>query len=283
VLRPDYPLRTPRLTLRPFRAGDLDDLRDIQSREDVARYLYWSPRGRDEVRESLKTKVTQSAIEDEGDVLAVAVELTGTGRVVGDVILAWRSREYRQGEVGFVFHPDWHGRGFAAEATRVVLALGFDGLGLHRIAGRCDARNTASARLMRRLGMRREAHFVQNEFVKGEWCDELVYAVLAEEWRAQDRPHVHMLPPVQGLPVRPGVRENFAVEGEQAGEPTAGRRARVDDAGHDAGGLVGDPVSGQAPDGVGEGTPGGLGHVVQHRGVEHDERRTGRRLRGQRG
>jgi RimJ/RimL family protein N-acetyltransferase len=188
VLRPDYPLRTPRLTLRPFEAEDFDDLHAMQSREDVARYLYWSARNRDEVRESLKTKVTQPAIEDEGDVLALAVELTGTGRVIGDVILVWLSRAYRQGEVGFLFHPDQHGQGFAAEATRVVLGLGFDGLGLHRIVGRCDARNTASARLMQRLGMRREAHFVQNELVKGEWCDELVYAVLAEEWRAQDPP-----------------------------------------------------------------------------------------------
>jgi RimJ/RimL family protein N-acetyltransferase len=188
VLRPDYPLRTPRLTLRPFRAEDLDDLYAIQSREDVARYLYWPPRDRDEVREALAKKVGQSAIEDDGDVLAVAVELTGTGRLIGDVILAWLSRAYRQGEVGFVFHPDLHGKGLAAEATRVVLGLGFAGLGLHRIIGRCDARNAASARLMERLGMRREAHFVQNEFVKGEWCDELVYAVLAEEWRAATTP-----------------------------------------------------------------------------------------------
>jgi RimJ/RimL family protein N-acetyltransferase len=187
MLCPDYPLRTPRLTLRPFRAEDLDDLYAIQSREDVARYLYWSPRSRDEVREALAKKVSQSAIREEGEVLALAVVLTGTGRVVGDVILMWTSREHRQGEVGFVFHPDEHGKGLAGEATRVMLGLGFGGLGLHRIVGRCDARNLASARLMERLGMRREAHFVQNEFVKGEWCDELVFAVLAEEWRSDQR------------------------------------------------------------------------------------------------
>jgi RimJ/RimL family protein N-acetyltransferase len=169
--------------LRPFRAEDLDDLYAIQSREDVARYLYWSPRNRDEVRKALEKKARQSAIVDEGDGLALAAVLTETGRVVGEVILNWLSREYRQGEVGFVFHPDQHGKGLAGEASQVVIELGFDGLGLHRIIGRCDARNVASARLMERLGMRREAHFVQNEFVKGEWCDELVYAVLAEEWR----------------------------------------------------------------------------------------------------
>jgi RimJ/RimL family protein N-acetyltransferase len=64
-----------------------------------------------------------------------------------------------------------------------MLRLGFDGLGLHRIVGRCDGRNTPSTRLLERLGMRREAHLVQNELVKGEWTDEVVYAMLESEWR----------------------------------------------------------------------------------------------------
>ena len=65
-----------------------------------------------------------------------------------------------------------------------MLRIGFEELGLHRIAGRLDARNEASARVLERLGMRREAHLVENEFVKGEWTDELVYAMLEQEWRA---------------------------------------------------------------------------------------------------
>jgi len=81
-------------------------------------------------------------------------------------------------------HPDHRGHGYATEAAAAMLGLGFEGLGLHRIVGRLDARNDASARVLERLGMRREAHFVENEFVKGEWCDELVYAMLASEWQA---------------------------------------------------------------------------------------------------
>ena len=45
-------------------------------------------------------------------------------------------------------------------------------------------RNTASARVLEKLGMRREAHLVENEWVKGEWQSELVYALLARECRA---------------------------------------------------------------------------------------------------
>jgi RimJ/RimL family protein N-acetyltransferase len=41
--------------------------------------------------------------------------------------------------------------------------------------------------VLERLGMRREAHLVENEWVKGEWQSELVYAILEHEWRAQTR------------------------------------------------------------------------------------------------
>ena len=51
--------------------------------------------------------------------------------------------------------------------------------------GRCDARNKASARVMERLGLRREAHLIENECIKGEWTDELIYAMLATEWFAR--------------------------------------------------------------------------------------------------
>jgi RimJ/RimL family protein N-acetyltransferase len=67
---------------------------------------------------------------------------------------------------------------------REMLRLAFDDLALHRVIGRLDARNTASVAVLERLGMRREAHLVSNEYVKGEWCDEYDYALLADEWRA---------------------------------------------------------------------------------------------------
>jgi RimJ/RimL family protein N-acetyltransferase len=183
VLRPDYPLETARLTLRPFVPGDLDDLFAIQSRPDVARFLYWDARDREQVRRALDRKTGQSVLAEEGQGLTLAVVWHEVGAVVGEVNLQWLSREHRQGEVGFVFHPAYQGRGLATEAAEVMLRLGFAGLGLHRIIGRCDARNLPSARLLERLGMRREAHFVHNELFKGEWGDEFVYALLDHEWR----------------------------------------------------------------------------------------------------
>ena len=104
-------------------------------------------------------------------------------RVRDQLMARWREEaEHRQGEIGFAFHPDAQGRGYASEAATAVLELAFGLLGLHRVYGRTDARNVASAALMRRLGMRQEAHLRENEIFKGAWGDELVFAVLEDEF-----------------------------------------------------------------------------------------------------
>jgi RimJ/RimL family protein N-acetyltransferase len=100
------------------------------------------------------------------------------------VVLFWRSREHRGGEIGYVLNPDFAGHGYATEAAHALLRLGFDDLGLHRIIARLDERNEPSARVARRLGMRQEARLVHNELFKGEWSTELDYAMLADEWPA---------------------------------------------------------------------------------------------------
>ena len=90
--------------------------------------------------------------------------------------------EEGQGEIGFIFHPDHQGHGYATEAARALLAHAFDAYGLHRVYGRLEPRNVASARVLEKLGMRREALLIENEWVKGEWQSEAIYALLAREW-----------------------------------------------------------------------------------------------------
>lgn len=184
--RPDYPIRTERLLLRPFvnDQHDLEALFAIQSREDVTRFLYYEPRTREEVRQGLEQRAALRWFEGEGDPLRLAVILPELGTLIGELALVWTSQEHRQGELGYIIHPDFAGHGYATEAARELFLLGFELLGLHRIIGRCVGRNHASARVMERLGMRREAHFIQNEWGKGGWIDELVYALLADEWRS---------------------------------------------------------------------------------------------------
>jgi RimJ/RimL family protein N-acetyltransferase len=118
VLRPTYPLETARLVLRPFSPGDLEGLYAFHSLPEVARFLYWEARDLEQVREVLETKVGQRALEDEGQVLALAAVLRVTGTVVGEVSLHWLSRRHRQGEIGFVFHPRYQGRGWPPRRPR---------------------------------------------------------------------------------------------------------------------------------------------------------------------
>jgi RimJ/RimL family protein N-acetyltransferase len=187
-LRPDYPVRTQRLLLRPLTPGDVDSLLAYRNRPDVCRYVPFEPMHRQLIVDRLAGPWARTVLTDEGQSLTLGAELAGTGQLVGDVVLFWHSRQHRGGEIGYVFNPDFAGHGYATEAAYAVLGLGFRDLGLHRIVARLDERNEASARVARRLGMRQEARLVHNEIFKGEWSTELQFALLADEWTDNGRP-----------------------------------------------------------------------------------------------
>ena len=181
--KPVSVVETDRLFLRPFTPADFPAVYAYQSRADVTRYLLWDARTDDQVREALDKKIAATTIVSEGDFLALAAELKETGAVIGDFTLELFSREHATGELGYIIHPDHHGRGYATEGGRAMLSIAFEELGLHRVIGRLEPRNVASARVLQKLGMRREAHFVENEYLRGEWQSEAVYAMLDREWR----------------------------------------------------------------------------------------------------
>ena len=184
-LRPTYPVRTERLELRPFVVDDVEAMLAYRSRADVCRYLPFEPQDRATLLERLSGPVlSRSDLTAEDQAVTVGGWRRDTGELAGDDIVFHRCESDRGGEIGWVFDPDHGGRGLATEAARVILDLAFADLGLHRVEARLDARNDRSAALCERLGMRREAHFVRNEWFKGAWSDLLVYAVLAEEWSA---------------------------------------------------------------------------------------------------
>jgi RimJ/RimL family protein N-acetyltransferase len=183
MFMPDYPIETNRLTLRPFTRGDVDDVYSYRSREDVCAYLFDEPMSRETCAEAVAARVGQVALNEEGDKVVLAVGVRGAARIIGEISLIWRSEEFGQGELGYIFHPDAHGHGYATEASRALLSFGFHTAGLHRIYARCDARNLASAKVMARLGMRQEAHFREHAMVKGQWDEELIWAILEDDWR----------------------------------------------------------------------------------------------------
>ena len=187
MLRPEYPIVTRRLALRPLGEDDVAQLLAYRGQPEVCRYLPFEPMDEQMVRTRLDGDLGRREITEQGQGLTLGVELAATGRLIGDVMVFYRSAKHSGGEIGYVLHPDFTGNGYATEACAAVLDLAFDasgGLALRRIVARMDARNHASEGVARRLGMRREAHFRSSEWFKGAWSDLVVYALLDHEWRA---------------------------------------------------------------------------------------------------
>ena len=183
-LRPSYPIRLERVVLRPFVASDFDAVLDMQSRPELVRYLMWDVMDADAVRTFLERRVRQTAIEAEDNALVLAATIPPSDRVIGEFMLRLSSERHRQAEIGWSLHPDAQGHGYATEASRELLRIAFEDLGVHRVAADADPRNTGSLRIMERLGMHREADYVDVFFLKGEWVGETHYAILEDEWRA---------------------------------------------------------------------------------------------------
>ena len=180
-LRPTFPIRGERLLLRPLASRDTAALVAYRGREDVCRYVPFEPMTQERITERLAGPWGRTELTSEGQSLTLGAEVRQTGELAGDVMLFWHSREHAGGEIGYVFNPSLGGRGYATEAVAMMLRLGFEELGLHRIIARIDERNEPSVRLARRVGMRQEARLVENEFFKGEWSTELDFAMLAGE------------------------------------------------------------------------------------------------------
>ena len=177
------PVRTERLLLRTMTMADVDEIFTYQSREDVCRYLPFEPRDHAEVTAKVAQFSTALELTRDGDYWQLAIERDG--HVIGDLYFSIKSAKDATGEIGWTLHPDQFGNGYMTEAASALLDIAFGELALHRVFAQLDPRNGASAALCRRLGMREEAHFVEDLWLKGEWGDTAVYAVLGREWASR--------------------------------------------------------------------------------------------------
>ena len=168
------------LSLREFTASDEDALHAIVSDPKVTAFTDWGPTQPAETRAFLATAVAQ-ADNPEARLGYHLAAFTPDETLVGSATLDIRSVPHRRAEVGFAFAPRYWGRGYATEATRLLLAFGFGHLGLHRVSADCHPDNPACARVLEKAGMRLEGRLRDHDFVRGAWCDSLVYARLASD------------------------------------------------------------------------------------------------------
>ncbi|MEV7971521.1 GNAT family protein [Sphaerisporangium sp. NPDC088356] len=177
-------LSTARLTLRRFREDDAAALAAYRSDPGVARYQSWdAPVPVAQAR----ALIASSRARDPRAPGWFQYAIEREGVLIGDIGVNLHAN-LMQAEIGFTLAPGCQGHGYATEAVGRVLEHLFEEEGLHRVSAECDARNLRSARLMERLGFRREGLRRAHTWSKGEWTDDLLYGLLADEWRRPPSP-----------------------------------------------------------------------------------------------
>ena len=182
-------IKTDRLILRPFEKSDLKDVLAYLSLPDMQRYLDWKARDNSEATSAFDAMRKQVRLMRPGDILTLAVVRKSDGVVMGHVALKWTDATAAQAELRFAMAPAFRRQGYASEAIQAVMKYGFDKHRLHRVFARTAGHNEASARLLKKIGMRLEAHYREHALFQGEWDEELHFAILDREW--QRSPKVH--------------------------------------------------------------------------------------------
>lgn len=174
-------LETSRLILRRFKPDDRAAFLAYRNDPEVARYQSWESCS---VVEATQFIASQQSLQPgvPGQWFQFAIELKESAALIGDCAFKLKEDDARQAEIGFTLSREYQKRGYAAEAVARVLDYAFAELRLHRVIAVTDAENRASVALMERLGLRREAHYVENIWFKGKWGDEFLYAILSNEW-----------------------------------------------------------------------------------------------------
>lgn len=177
-------LETDRLILRPLEKGDVDDILPYHSDPESIRYIPWDKRDRDFVVDRLTRAITYLGIKEGQPGLLLAIEEKSSGKVIGQLNSAMIDVPNRTADMGYISNPAYRGRGFVNEALTALISYLFSQENVHRIVADVDIRNVDSIKVIEKLGFRREATFIENDFCKGEWCSMHLYALLSAEWRS---------------------------------------------------------------------------------------------------
>ena len=176
-------LVTDRLSLREFVEDDWRAVLAYQSDARYPKYYLRTNRESGEVRDFIRGFVEWQGKRPRTR-YQLAITLRVEGRLIGSCGIRMETVDSRQANIGYELAPDYWGEGYATEAARAILAFGFGELRLHRIWARCVAENAASYRVLEKIGMRREGCLREEEWMKGQWWDTLVYGILDHEWKS---------------------------------------------------------------------------------------------------
>lgn len=177
-------IRTRRLKLTPLVASDAPAMFKYRSDPEVCRYQTFEPGSPGEVEEFIGS-LQSNPFDTAGTWFQFAVRLQESGQLIGDFGTHFSADDPRQVEIGFTVSPEHQGQGYGTEAVVGVLDYLFGTLQKHRVYASVDPRNEPSVALLKRIGMRQEAHFLKSLWFKGEWADDMVFGILESEWKSR--------------------------------------------------------------------------------------------------
>ncbi|MFD8913634.1 GNAT family N-acetyltransferase [Streptomyces sp. NPDC059575] len=182
-----YPVHclSARMELRELTVDDVDALLAIYGSSVATEHLSFEPRTRQQVAEIVARSIAAATTTPRSE-YGLGVIDRETARLCGFGRLALDPHQQRAATVGFALHPDWWGAGYGLETVRLLLRLGFDHLGLHRVWGARSPLNVPSARTMTAVGMVEEGVIREHVLKGGTWRDSVVHAILDHEWASQE-------------------------------------------------------------------------------------------------
>lgn len=172
---------TKRLHLSRLQLNDTAVFFQYHSDPVVSRYQSWEPASIDEVAQFLNDQQLVK-FNTPGTWSQFAIRLRESDQLVGDLGVRFPESESRQVEIGFTVAPVHQRRGYGVEAAKGLLEYLLGPLGKHRVFASVDPRNEASIALLRKVGMRQEAHFRESLWVRGAWVDDMIFGILQSEW-----------------------------------------------------------------------------------------------------
>jgi len=175
-------ISTKRLDLRPISSEDAEALYKYRSDAKTNKYQGWIPDKLSDVYDFLRDRVS-SEVNLYGTWFQMVIIKKDTQELIGDVGIHFLDSDKKQAEIGCTLDKNHQGNGYATEALRETINYLFYSLDKRRIVTSIDPRNKSSIKLMERLGFRKEGHFRESIFLNGQWLDDLVYAMLKDEWR----------------------------------------------------------------------------------------------------
>ena len=175
-------ITTERLRLREFAHDDWRAVLDYQRDPLYLRYYPWTDRTVDDVRDFIRMFLDWQE-ERPRRRFQLAIVRRCDDRLIGNCGIRRAPDSDDEAELGYELNPDYWGQGYATEAASAMVRFGFDRLGLQSITSWCIADNTASARVLERLGFSLERRQRRQEYFKGRWWDTLDYALAASEWQ----------------------------------------------------------------------------------------------------